>query len=162
MSDLVRLLSLAAAFFVVAVLVIAFGVGRNCFRSASEADITEQIRDIPPTFEMRARDLVEEYLADEAAAASAYNGKVGIVTGIEPSDMISPGGSVRTLPRGPNWIRLHANGVWEVRCFFSDEEKNKLRDPWEGSRKSHVLKGRVEGINDKHLTIDLRGCIVHY
>ena len=109
---------------------------------------------------MQAGEFLEAYLADEEAATSTYNGKVGIVTGIEPSDALSRTGRVRTLPRGDGWISLHANGVWEVRCFLSDAEQDKLRSPWEGSRKSHILKGRVEGVNDRHLTIDLHGCIV--
>ncbi len=160
MAVLGRFFFLAIAFFAIAGLVIALFVGRNCLRSASEADITEQIWDVPPTFEMKALDFVEAYLADEAAAAAAYNGKVGIVTGIEPSDALSRTGRVRTFPRGNGWIRLHADGLWEVRCFLSDEQQDKLRSPREGSRKSHILKGKVEGINEKQLTIDLRGCIV--
>lgn len=160
MAVLGRFFFLALAFFVVSGLIIALFVGRNCLRSASEADVTEQIRNVSPAFELKAKDFVESYLADEAAAASAYNGQVGIVTGIEPSDALSRTGRVRTLPRGDGWIRLHANGVWEVRCFLSDAEQDKLRNPWEGSRKSHILKGRVEGVNDKQLTIDLHGCIV--
>ena len=160
MSDLVRFLSLALAFFAIAGLVIAFTVGRNCVFGDPEAAIAEEIKDIPPNFEMKALDFLEAYLTDEDAASSIYDGKVGIITGIEPSDALSRSGRVRTFPRGNGWIRLHADGLWEVRCFLSDEEQDKLRSPREGSRKSHILKGRVEGINEKQLTIDLRGCIV--
>ena len=160
MPVLARFLFLGLAFFAVSGLIIALFVGRNCLRNSSESNITQQIKDVPPAFELKAKDFVEAYLADEAAAASAYNGQVGIVTGIEPSDALSRTGNVRTVPRGDGWIRLHANGVWEVRCFLSDAEQDKLRSPWEGSRKSHILKGRVEGVNDKQLTIDLHGCIV--
>ena len=79
MSDLVKFLSLALAFFAIAGLLIVFGVFDRCSRSASEAAIAEEIRGVPPTFEIKATDFVKEYLADEAAAVETYNGKVGII-----------------------------------------------------------------------------------
>lgn len=159
-SDLFRFFSLALAFLAIAGLVIAFTAGRNCSRSASEADIADEIRDIPPTFELKARDFVEAYLADEEASASTYNGEVGIITGIEATSSI---GDLRDPPRDQsNSVYFFTNGVWFVRCFMSHDEKAAFRKDHGGGyfRRPFSLKGRVEGINNKHLTIDLHGCIV--
>ena len=112
------------------------------------------------------------YKANEEAVAAAYNGSVGIVEG--------PTG----VNEAANYLNLHAYDVWAVRCFSSDEEIDKvnvLRKPQNRSsdkrRTGYVItghggvsvgrslpifafKGRVEGVNDKRLTIDLRGCTV--
>lgn len=160
MADLVRFLSLALAFFAVAGLVIAFTVGRNCVRGDSEASIAEEIRDVPPAFEMKAREFLEAYLADEDAAASIYDGKVGIITGIEATSSM---GDMRDPPRDQsNSVYFFTNGLWFVHCGMSVEEKSKFRER-QRTRYSPLfsLKGRVEGVNDRHLTIDLRGCTVH-
>lgn len=153
MSNLIRLLSLALAFFV-----IAFTVGRNCISGDSEAAIAQEIKEVPPAFELKARDFLEAYLADEQAAASIYNGKVGIITGIEATSSI---GDLRDPPRDQsNSVYFFTNGVWFVRCLMSQEEKAKFRkDHGTGYfRPLFSLKGRVQGVNNKHLTIDLRGC----
>ena len=173
MSDLVRFLSLAVAFFAIAVLVIAFGVGRNCSRSASEATIAEEIRVVPPAFEIKATDFVKEYLADEASAVETYNGKVGIIKG--PSLLVGQS----------NYLRFFIDKVWAVRCFLSDEQMDWVRTLYNSSDRVplggtyefrtgagwpvgfsslpvFVLKGKVEGINNKLLTIDLRGCTLQH
>ena len=173
MSDLVRLLSLAVAFFAIAELLIVFGVFRGCSRSNSEANIAEEIRDIPPSFNVTASQLVRTYRADEESAAAAYNGSVGIVEG--PSLLVEQS----------NYLRFFVDKVWAVRCFLSDEQMDGVRALYNSSDRVPLgsiyefrtgagwpvaftslpvfaLKGKVEGINDKFLTIDLRGCIVHY
>ena len=165
MSDLVRLLSLAAAFFAVAGLLIALGVFRGCARSDSESAIAEEIRDIAPVFNMSANQLVRTYLAAEESAAAAYNGQVGIIRG--PS---------LRFREASNHFQLSGTDVWTVRCFVSNMEADKVRDQWDslqstsvirrvsrgvsvsGSSRILVMKGRVEGINNKHLAIDLHGC----
>ena len=112
------------------------------------------------------------YKANEEAVAAAYNGSVGIVEG--------PTG----VNEAANYLNLHAYDVWAVRCFSSDEEIDKvnvLRKPQNRSSDKRrtgyaitghggvsvdrslpifAFKGRVEGVNDKRLTIDLRGCTV--
>ena len=175
MSDLIRFLSLFAAFFAVAGLLIALGVFRGCARSDSESAIAEEIRDIAPVFNMSANQLVRTYLADEEATAAAYNGSVGIVEG--PSFLVNES----------NHLRFYVDKVWAVRCFLSDKQVERVRDlrssrerfPASSGNETFeirgigsgwpiaftslpvfALKGKVEGINNKHLTIDIRGCIV--
>ncbi len=115
MSDLVRFLSIAVAFFAIAGLVIAFGVGRNCSRSASEAAIDEEIKASPPAFKISAIKLVEAYLDDEENAEAIYNGQVGI---IESASL----GFVDES----NHFQFFGNGIWRVRCFASDAEAEKV------------------------------------
>ena len=165
MSDLVRFLSLFAAFFIIAGLLIVFGVFDRCSRSASEAAIAEEIRDIPPSFNITASQLVQTYKADEQSVAAAYNGSVGIV-----------GGPTWTNETA-GYLKLRTYDIWGVRCFASDEVIDKVNvlsrsGNWRegGVAKMYgsgelfdtspvfAFKGRVEGVNDKRLTIDLRGC----
>ena len=173
MADLVRLLSLAVAFFAIAGLLIVFGVFRGCSRSNPEANIAEEIRDIPPSFNVTASQLVRTYRADEESDAAAYNGTVGIVEG--PSFLVEES----------NHLRFYVNKVWALRCFLSAKQVERVRALYDSSDRVPLggtyefrtgagwpvaftslpvfaLKGKVEGINDKLLTIDLRGCIVHY
>ena len=168
-NDLVRFLSLAAALLVVAGLVIAFSVGRSCFQTASEAAIADEIRHVPPTFNLTASQLVRAYQADEESAVSTYNGTVGIVQG--PALLVEQA----------NHLRFFVNKVWAVRCFLSDEQMDEARTLYNSSDRIPLggtyefrtgagwpvafsslpvfaLKGKVEGINNKILTIDLRGC----
>ena len=169
MADLVRLLSLAVAFFAIAGLLIVFGVFRGCSRSASEAAIADEIRDVPPAFHMTASELVQTYKDDEESTSATYNGSVGIVEG--PALLVEQS----------NHLRFFVDKVWAVRCFLSDEQleevrawyKSKARIPLGGSYEfrtgagwpvafsslpDFALKGKVKGINNKILTIDLRGC----
>ena len=147
---------------------------RGCARSDSESAIAEEIRDIAPVFNMSANQLVRTYLADEEAAA-AYNGSVDIVEG--PSFLVDES----------NHLRFYVDKVWAVRCFLSDKQVERVRDlrssrerfPASSGNETFeirgissgwpvaftslpvfALKGRVEGVNDRHLTIDLRGCVV--
>ena len=173
MADLVRLLSLAAAFFAIAGLLIVFGVFRGCSRSNSEAAIAEEIKDMIPAFNLTASQLVQTYFADEESAAAAYNGTVGIVEG--PSFLVEES----------NHLRFYVDKVWALRCFLSAKQVERVRDlrssrdrfpassgnetfesrgigsGWPVAFTSlpvYSLKGKVEGINNRHLTIDLRGC----
>ena len=171
MADLVRLLSLAVAFSAIAGLLIVFGVFRGCSRSASEAAIADEIRDVPPAFNVTASQLVQTYKTDEESASAAYNGTIGIVQG--PALLVEQA----------NHLRFFVNKVWAVRCFLSDEQMGEARTLYNSSDRIPLggtyefrtgagwpvafsslpvfaLKGRVEGINNKILTIDLRGCIV--
>ena len=163
MTDLVRFFALAAAFFAIAGLLIIFGVFDRCSRSDSEAAIANEIRDVPPTFNLADNQLVQAYLDDEESAVETLNGQVGIVRGTSRG--------IRT-----NYFRFGGNGVWRVRCFVSDKEADRVEDQWDSLRRAYVVqrvsqgmsvggsgrilvfKGRVEGVNDKHLTIDLHGC----
>ena len=166
MADLVRFLSLAAAFFAIAGLLIVFGVFDRCSRSASEAAIADEIRDVPPAFNLTAFQLVQTYKDDEESASAAYNGKVGIVEG--PTSVYDESG---------HYLRIYASQVWDVRCFASDEEIDKVSElrrsgfrrsggvvkmysygGFAGTRPIFAFKGRVAGVNDRHLTIDLHGC----
>ena len=164
MSDLVRFLSIAVAFFAIAGLVIAFGVGRNCSRSASEAAIAEEIKASPPAFKISAIKLVEAYLDDEENAEAIYNGQVGIIEGA----------SLGFVDES-NHFQFFGNGIWRVRCFASDAEAEKVWAMRNSFRSTNVyqrdrsgvsvrsaalllMKGRVVGVNDKHLSIDIRGC----
>ena len=168
MSDLIRFLAIVIAFFAIAGLLIVFGVFDRCSRSASESAIAEEIKDIPPAFEMTAYQLVNAYQSDEEVASAAYDGSVGIVEG--PTSIFEEG----------KYLELYASTVWNVRCFASDEEIDKVnvlrRSGYGregvvirsdrsggsvGTRRIFAFKGKVEGVNDRHLTIDLRGCTVH-
>ena len=148
MGNLVRFLSLFAAFFAVAGLFLALGVFRDCSRNASEASIANEIRDIPPSFNMTDKQLVQTYKTDEQSAVATYNGSVGIVRG------------TAFLKPEFNYLYFLGGESWSVRCFVSDEEMAKLRGRQENNYVSHMLKGKVKGVNDRHLTIDLHGCIV--
>ncbi len=173
MSDLVRFLSLALAFFAVAGLVIAFSFGRSWFQSATEADIAEQIRDVPPAFNVTASQLIRAYQADEESAVSTYNGTIGIVQG--PALLVGQS----------NYLRFFIDKVWAVRCFLSDEQMDWVRTLYNSSDRVPLggtyefrtgagwpvgfsslpvfaLTGKVEGINNKLLTIDLRGCTLQH
>lgn len=165
-SALIRFLFLAAAFFAIAGLLIVFGVFDRCSRSASEAAIAAEIKEVPPIFNLTDTQLIQAYLDDEESAVETLNGQVGIVRGTSRG--------IRT-----NHFRFGGNGVWRVRCFVSNAEADKVEDQWDslrralvvqrvsnglsvgGSGRILVFKGRVEGINNKHLTIDLRGCSLH-
>ena len=164
MSDLVRFLSLALAFFAVSGLVIALFVGRNCLRSDPESAIAEEIRGVPPAFKISAIKLVEAYLDDEKNAEAIYNGQVGIIEGA----------SLGFVDES-NHFQFFGNGIWRVRCFASDAEAEKVWAMRNSFRSTNVyqrdrsgvsvrsaalllMKGRVEGVNDKHLSIDIRGC----
>ncbi len=164
MSDLVRFLSLALAFFAIAGLLIVFGVFDRCSRSASEATIAEEIRDIAPTFKMSGSKLVEAYQDNEEWAKSIYDGQVGLI------DAASMG-----FVDESNHFQFFGNGIWRVRCFTSDAEADKVWSMRDSFRTTNVyqrsrsgvsvrsaalllMKGRVEGVNDKHLSIDIRGC----
>ncbi len=176
MSDLIRFLSIALAFFAIAGLLIVFGVFDRCSRSASESAIAEQIEDLTPTFNLTASELVQAYRADEESAAAAFDGNVGIVEG--PSFLVDES----------NHLRFFIDEVWAVRCFLSDAEVDRVRTLESSRERVRVggaygtsesrgigsgwpiafstlpvfdLKGRVEGVNDRHLTIDLRGCTIH-
>ena len=149
MADLIRFLSILIAFLAIGGLVVGISVAKGCSRSSSEADLAEEIRDVPPVFNMTSHEFVKEYLADEAGSAAAYNGQVGITSG-----------TVIGLSDESNHVRLYGNGTWSVRCFLSDEEMERFRAEWRTKTTSPNLTGRVEGVNDKHLTIDLRGCTV--
>ncbi len=148
MGNLVRFLSLFAAFFAVAGLFLALGVFRDCSRNASEASIANEIRDIPPSFNMTDKQLVQTYKTDEQSAVATYNGSVGIVRGRA------------FLVHEFNYLHLDRDAAWGVRCYLSDEEMAKLRGPLEDNNEFYMLKGKVKGVNDRHLTIDLHGCIV--
>ena len=170
--DLIRFLSVAAALLIVAGLVIALTVGRNCSRSASQAAIADEIRDIPPTFNLTASQLVRAYKDDEESATATYNGKAGIVE------------SPALLVEQSNYLRFFAGKVWAVRCFLSDEHMEKVKAVYDSSDKVYLggdyafrigagsptsfsslpvlaLKGKVEGVNNKILTIDIHGCTLH-
>ena len=168
-AALIRLLSLFAVFLALAGLLIVFGVFRGCSRTASEAAIADEIRNLPPAFNLTASELVQAYKADEESAAAAYNGEVGIVEG--PTAVYDESG---------HYLRIYASPVWDVRCFASDEEIDKVNVLRHsgfrpsggvakmysyggsfGTRPIFAFKGRVQGINEKLLTIDMRGCIVH-
>ena len=164
MSDLIRFLSLAIAFFAIAGLIIAFTVGRNCVLGDPEAAIAEEIKDIPPTFKMSGTKLVEAYLDNEAWAKSIYDGQVGTIKA----------SSLGFVDESNHFV-FFGNGIWEVRCFASVAEADKVWEMRNSFRQTYVyqrhrsgvsvrsaamflMKGRVEGINNKHLTIDIRGC----
>ena len=144
-----------AGFLAIAVMVgLVMGVSsaKSCIRSNSEAAIAEEIRDVPPVFNLTAGQLVVGYMSDEAAGAVAYNGQVGIIHGIVAgsSDQANHvkllGGAVGAL-------------VWSLRCYLSDEELEKVIAGYRRSSANRVtLKGRVEGVDDKHLAIGVRGC----
>ena len=63
---------------------------------------------------------------------------------------------------GANHLRFQGNNV-VVRTVLSFlmRQMAKLRGPREDYYGFYMLKGKVEGVNDKHLTIDLRGCTLH-
>ena len=170
MAGLIKLLAIFAVFFIVAGLLVALGAVRSSSRSDAEAATAEEIRDVPPALNVTPSQLVRTYQASEAAASTAYNGLVIIVEG--------PTGANQS-----NYLKLHAYEVWAVRCFASDEEIDKVRvlskpenrsldnrrmgfvitDAGGGMSVGHKIpifafKGKIEGVNDKHLTIDLRGC----
>ena len=166
MSDLVRFLSLALAFFAVSGLVIALFVGRNCLRSDPESAIAEEIKDIPPAFNLADSQLVQAYSDDEESARATYNGQVDIVRG-----------RLLGVSDGANHLRFQGNNVWSVRCFISEIEADNIRNRWDSLESAHVIervsrglsvggssgrkllmKGKVEGVNDKHLSVDMRGC----
>ena len=165
MSDLIRFLSLGAAFFAIAGLLIVFGVIRGCSRSNSEAAIAEEIRDVPPAFNLTASQMVQAYLDDEQSAEEIYNGQVGIIRGQ----------SLR-FREASNYFQLSGTDVWTVRCFVSTMEADNILEQWDSLRQTYVvsrvtkglsvggtgktllMKGRVEGVNNKHLSIDIRGC----
>ena len=116
MSDLVRFLSLFAAFFIIAGLLIVFGVFDRCSRSASEAAIAEEIKDMIPAFNLTASQLVQTYRADEESAAAAYNGSVGIVEG--PSFLVEESNHLRFYRRqgvGPAVLLIRHEQVERVR-----------------------------------------------
>ena len=148
---------------------------RGCSRSDSEATIAEEIRDVPPAFNLTASQLVQIYLTDEDSAAGAYNNRVGVVEG--PSLLVEES----------NHLRFYVDKVWAVRCLLSDEQMGRVRDLSSSRRRVSAgngygnfetrgigsgwpvafaslpvfaLKGKVEGISDRHLTIDIRGCAV--
>lgn len=163
MAVLGRFFFLALAFFAISGLVIAVTLGRSCLWGDPEAAITEEIKDMPPVFNLTDTQLIQAYLDDEESAVETFNGQIGIVRGTSRG--------IRT-----NYFRFGGNGVWRVRCFVSNAEADRVEDQWESLRRAHVVvrvtrglsvggsgrilvfKGRVEGVNDKHLTIDLRGC----
>ena len=167
MAVLGRFFFLALAFFAIAGLLIVFGVFDRCSRSASEATIAEEIKDIPPTFNLADSQLVKTYIDDEIGARATYNGKVGIVRG-----------RLLGVGDGANHLRFQGNNVWSVRCFISDTEADNIRNRWDSLERAHVIervsrglsvgggssgrkllmKGRVEGVSDKHLSVDMRGC----
>ena len=164
MSNLSGFFYLVAAIFAIAALLIVFSVFNRCSRSASEAAIADEIKASSPTFKMSAIELVQAYLDDEAYAEATYNGQVGI---IEAASL----GFVDES----NHFHFFGNGIWKVRCFASVAEADKVRDMRNSFRTTIVnqrdrsggsvgdaalllMKGRVEGVNDKHLSIDVRGC----
>ena len=176
MARLFKLLAIFAAFFVVAGLLIALGAVRSSSRSDAEAAIEEEVRDVPPAFNLTAKQLVKAYKEDEESAAAAYNDRIGIVEG--PSFLVEES----------NYLRFYVDEVWAVRCFLSAEQMDRARalrssrnripaggvygtfetrgigSGWPIAFTSlpvFTLKGKVEGINNRHLTIDLRGCAVH-
>ena len=170
MAGLIKLLAIFAAFFVVAGLLLVLGAVRSSSHNDAEAAIEEEIRDVPPAMNVTAGQLVRTYQANEDAVSAAYNGAVIIVEG--------PTGANKSA----NYLGLHSYEAWAVRCFASDEEidkvkvlsrlKNRSLDnrrtgyvltgrrgvSVSGSRPIFAFKGKIEGVNDKHLTIDLRGC----
>ena len=175
MADLVRFLSLGVVFFTIVGLLIASGVARGCSRRDSEAAISMEIRDVPPAFDLTASQLAQAYRANEEASAAAYNAQVGIVEG--PSFLVEES----------NYLRFYVDKVWAVRCFLSEEQMDRISAL--ASSRNRVfpgcgdgtfeargigsgwpiaftplpvfaLKGKVEGVNNKHLTVDLRGCII--
>ena len=173
MAGLIKLLAIFAAFFVVAGLLVVLGAVRSSSHNDAEAAIAEEIRDVPPAMNVTASQLVRTYQANEDAVSAAYNGLVIIVEGPTSSNKSS------------NYLDLHTYEVWGMRCFASDEEIDKvilLSRPENrssdnrrtghvfkgsggtgvsGSRPIFAFKGKIEGVNDKYLTIDLRGCAVH-
>ncbi len=156
MGDLVRFLSLFAAFVLIAGLVIAFTAGRNCLRTTSEADLAKEVTAASPQFRINATSLLDEYLADEEAAAAKYNGKVGIVIGIA-TDRISYSRPLQQS-RLHEWANLYANETWSVRCFWAIDVDTVV--PSRYTAPKFVLKGKVEGLNNQRLTIDIHGCYV--
>ena len=176
MAGLIKLLAIFAAFFIVAGLLVALGAVRSGSRSHSEAAIAQEIRDAPPAFNLTAKQLVKAYKEDEGSAAAAYNNRIGIVEG--PSLLVEES----------NHMRFYVDKLWAVRCFLSAEQMDRARalrssrnripaggvygtfetrgigSGWPIAFTSlpvFTLKGKVEGINNRHLTIDLRGCAVH-
>ena len=150
MGDLVRFLSLALAFFAVAGLLLALGVFRDCLpQRLRSLHRQRDTRYSTPSFNMTDSQLVQTYKADEQSAVATYNGSVGIVKGRA------------FLVHEFNYLFFDGDASWSVRCFLSDEEMAKLRGPREDYYEFYMLKGKVEGVNDKHLTIDLRGCTLH-
>ena len=160
MSNRVRFLALA--FFAVAILVIALGVSRNCFRASYETYLVKEIGGAPPTFQVSAQDLVNEYLEDETAATAKYNGKVGVVTGKARRQF-----GMQNAPE-LDVIHLYASGTWIVRCFLAPEEElninehlGRLRSLRISETVTYGLIGKVEGFNGRRLALDIRDCALH-
>ena len=119
MAVLGRFFFLAVAFFAVSGLIIALFFGRNCLRGDPEVAIAEQIKDIPPAFNLADSQLVKAYIDDEISARATYNGQVGIVRG-----------RLLGVGDGANHLRFQGNNVWSVRCFISNVEAENIRNRW--------------------------------
>lgn len=154
MSDLVRFISLFVAFILIVGIIFAFTAGRNCLRNANEDNVAREVMDATPAFQFNAPTLMNEYLADEDAASAKLDGKVGIVSGsaILRGDLIY----LHYSPDG-NWINLSTNTSWAIRCFLTSDSPSR---PAHYRLANYVLKGRIEGINAKRLSLDIRGCII--
>ena len=150
----IRILVVFVVILAISGLVAGINYVRGCTSANFEANLTREVKATPPSFSISAPAIVKEYLENESAAAAKYAGEVGIVTGTVPDST-----EVRPLLNSGDheWINLEANKPWVVRCFLSDEETGNLYELFR--QRTHSFKGKVDGINNRRFTIDIRGCI---
>jgi len=148
MPGILKFVSVLLVMGALAGLLIGIGAIRSCARSNAEADIAQEIEDVAPAFTISARDFVAEYKSDEDRAQQVYGDQVVVVNGL-----------LGGLFEESNIVSFDALDVWSVRCHFSDAELPKIRE----QARSRVLnlKGRVVGVDNKRLAIELRGCTVY-
>lgn len=115
-----------------------------------EGVVAEEIKNVTPDYTLTAGQLFSAYEADEEGAEIAYKGKAVLLSG-------NMRGLVRDYGPVP-YMAFEVDPVWKVKCFLSDEEVARV-DPFRRGQQIH-MKGKVGGLDDRFLSLDVHGCTV--
>jgi uncharacterized protein (DUF1330 family) len=112
---------------------------------ASEKSIEKENSGKSPVYTVDARDLYEEYMANQVKADKKYKGKVIVVEG--------KSSNISQDVTGASYVMMNASNMGSgVQCMFAPEHKKELEERGPGE---FSIKGKCDGFNQN---VILRGC----
>ena len=137
-----------AAFTLVGLVAAVFAVGADVDACATEAEHAETVDATPPAavIDVDAETLAAAYAVNEVAANAEYEGHVLRITGIV----------ARITDERSASIVLAGDGFTDVRCYFSDTERESLIPLRPGDAVT------VQGLNAGMgiFNVEVRGCVL--
>ena len=133
--------NLASSLTVAAFVAVAIG-------SSSEKQVETEIANVPAAVTVSAKDLFEDYKANEIAADQKYKDKVLEVTGIVDS--------IAKDITDTMYVALKADQyIGSIQCYFDDAHGGQLANLKKGMKVS--VKGKCVG---KMMNVLLKGCVL--